>query len=357
MSAVQTAAIDERKLNDFLGRVVGDLGAAMNAALVVIGDRLGLYKALVAAGPVTSAELAERTGTHERYLREWLAAQAAGDYLHYDPVTARYSLPPEQAAALADESSPAFAPGGFHIVEAAMQARERMTENFRTGGGIAWDDHAACLFEGAERFFRPGYRDHLVDSWIPALEGVKAKLERGAKVADVGCGQGASTILMAQAFPASRFIGFDAQAESVRRAQRHAQAAGVADRVSFEVARSSDYSGTGYDLVTRFDSLHGMDRPTESARHVRRTLAADGTWMIVEPLAGDRVEENLNPVGRVYYAASTMLCVPNALAQQGLALGAQAGPARLRHLAVEGGFSRFRCVSATPFQMVLEVRP
>ena len=345
-AAAINEGIDEGKLSDFLGCVVADLGAAMSAALVVLGDQLGLYKAMAGAGAITSAQLALKTGTHERYVREWLNAQAAGGYVSYDPVEQRYTLPREQAAALADESNPAFVPGSFRVVEAVLRARERMSENFRTGAGMEWGGQAPCLFEG-----------RLIPGWIAALEGVKAKLERGAKVADVGCGQGRSTILMAQAFPASRFIGFDTRASAVQIARQRACSAGLDERVSFEVARATEYPGTGYDLVAHFDSLHHTRRPTQTARHVRRTLGPDGTWMIVEPYASDRVEENLNPLGRVYYAASTMLCVPDSMAHQGMALGAQAGQARLRHLAVEGGFSRFRCAATTPFNMVLEARP
>jgi SAM-dependent methyltransferase len=352
-----TTNIDQEKLNTFLGRVVGDMGAAMSAVLVVIGDKLGLFKAMAGAGPLTSGELAKKTGTHERYVREWLSAQAAGGYVSYDAATARFTLPPEQAFALADEGSPAFVPGFFHVIEAGVKAEERMTDNFRTGKGMPWGEHAACLFEGTERFFRPGYAANLTGSWLPALDGVEGKLKRGAKVADVGCGLGASTILMAKAFPASKFFGFDIHAGSIELARTRAAQAGVADRVAFEVAASTDYPGSGYDLVAHFDCLHDMGDPIAAARYVRQTLAADGTWMVVEPFAGEKLEDNLHPLGRVFYAASTMLCVPNSMAGEGVALGAQAGEGRLRRVALEGGFTRFRRAAETPFNLVLEARP
>ncbi len=351
-------SIDEKKLNDFLGKVVGDVGAAMSAALVVIGDKLGLYKAMVEAGPVTPADLARRTGTAERYVREWLNAQAAGGYVAYDAASGRFSLPPEQAFALADDASPASVPGLFHVTAAMWHGEERMTDTFRSGGGVAWGEQHACLFEGTERFFRAGYIGNLVSAWLPALDGVTSKLARGARVADVGCGLGASTILMAKAFPASLFVGFDSHQESIALARDRARRAGVADRVTFEVARSTDYPGKDYDLVAHFDCLHDMEDPVGAARHVRQTIAADGTWMIVEPFASDRPEANHNPVGRVFYSASTLLCVPHSLAHGGPALGAQAGEARLREVVVGGGgFTRFRRATETPFNIVLEARP
>ncbi|MBV9946434.1 MAG: class I SAM-dependent methyltransferase, partial [Myxococcales bacterium] len=326
--------IDDGKLNDFLGKVVSDVGAAMSAALVVIGDKLGLYKAMAAAGPVTARELAKTTGTTERYVREWLDAQAAGGYVTYDPATERYVLPPEQAVALADETSPASVPGLFQVTAAMWHGEEKMTENFRTGRGLEWGAQHPCLFEGTERFFRSGYIGNLVGSWIPALEGVRPKLEDGAEVADVGCGLGASTILMARAFPRSRFHGFDSHVKSIELARERARQAGVADRVAFEVAKSTDFPGSDYDLVAHFDCLHDMEDPVGAAKHVRRAIARDGTWMIVEPFAADRREQNHNPVGRVFYSASTLLCVPHSLAQHGPALGAQAGEARLREVVV-----------------------
>ncbi len=351
-------AIDEAKLNDFMGKVVGDVGAAMSAALVVIGDRLGLYKAMAARGAVTPSELAGATGTSERYVREWLNAQAAGGYVAYDAKSGRYLLPPEQAFALAEDLSPASCPGVFMVARAMWDSIDRATENFRSGAGLAWGEQHPCLFEGTERFFRAGYIGNLLASWIPALDGVPAKLEAGARVADVGCGLGASTILMAKAFPRSRFWGFDSHEGSIALARKRASDAGVADRVSFAVASSTDYPGDGYDLVAHFDCLHDMEDPAGAARHTRRTIAADGTWMIVEPFAGDRPEENHNAVGRVFYSASTMLCVPHSLAHGGPALGAQAGEARLRSVVVEGGgFTRFRRATQTPFNLVLEARP
>jgi 2-polyprenyl-3-methyl-5-hydroxy-6-metoxy-1,4-benzoquinol methylase len=353
----QTGAIDEAKLNAFMGKVIADFGASASAVLVVIGDKLGLYKAMAGAGPLTPAELAKKTDTNERYVREWLNANAAGGYVAYDATSARYTLPPEQAMALADESSPAFIPGFYSVVEAMMRAEERIRDSFRTGAGMAWGEHAHCLFEGTERFFRPGYVANLTTSWLPALDGAVAKLEAGGNVADVGCGLGASTIIMAKAYPRARFVGFDVHPESIALARKRAAEAGVADRVTFEVARSTDYSGSGYDLVAHFDCLHDMGDPVGAARHVRRTLAPDGIWMIVEPFAGDKVEDNLNPVGRIFYSASTMLCVPSSLSEHGPALGAQAGEARLRGVVTEGGFTRFRRATETPFNLILEARP
>jgi 2-polyprenyl-3-methyl-5-hydroxy-6-metoxy-1,4-benzoquinol methylase len=356
---MNTQAIDQDRLQAFLGHVVGDLGAAMGATLVLLGDQLGLYKALAEAGPLTPAALAKHTGTHERYVREWLCAQAAGGYVTYEPAGGLFSLSPEQASALADDSSPAFVPGGFQIVEAILQAKNRALENFRTGAGMGWGDHAGCLFEGTERFFRSAYLGNLTTSWIPSLEGMAGKLEAGAKVADVGCGLGASTILMAKTYPKSRFVGFDAHEASIALARKRASAAGVSDRVTFEVARATDFPGTGYDFVAHFDCLHDMGDPVGAARHVRRTLAPEGLWMVVEPFALDRIEDNLNPVGRVYYSASTMLCVPASVADGGpqLALGAQAGESKLREVVRQGGFTRFRRANATPFNLIFEARP
>jgi SAM-dependent methyltransferase len=353
-----TTKIDEKKLNEFMGRAVGDIGSAISAALVLIGDQLGLYKAMAVSGPVTPGELATRTETTERYVREWLNNQAAGGYVTYDPASKRYTLPPEQAMALADETSPAFIPGAFQIAAAAMRAEPRIANAFRTGGGLEWSDQDPILFEGTERFFRPGYIGNLTTAWIPALDGVEAKLKRGARVADVGCGHGASTILMARTYTQSQFVGFDYHPASIETARRRAREAGVADRVRFEVARAQDFPGKDFDLVACFDCLHDMADPVGAARHVRDALAPDGTWLLVEPFASDRVEENLNPVGRVFYGASTVFCVPCSLAGHGPALGAQAGEARLRQIVAEqGGFSRFRRATETPFNLVLEARP
>jgi len=323
-----------------------------------MGDRLGWYRAMAGAGPLTSGELAERTGTAERYVREWLNAQAAGGYVAYEAGSGRYTLPPEQAVALTDEDSPAYLPGFFQIALGSVTDSPRITEAARSGAGVGWHDHVHDVHEGCERFFRPGYNANLVSAWLPALDGVVDKLERGGSVADVGCGHGASTIVMAQAFPNSRFHGSDYHDGSIATARERAQAAGVADRVRFDTAPAAAYAGDGYDLVTMFDCLHDMGDPVGAARHVRSTLADDGTWMIVEPAAGDRVEDNLNPVGRAYYSFSTLLCTPASLSQEvGLALGAQAGEARIREVVERGGFTRFRRVAETPFNLVFEARP
>ncbi len=351
-------SIDETKLNAFMGKIVGDLGVTMSAALLVLGDRLGLYKAMAALGPVTPAELSKRTETTERYVREWLNAQAASGYVVYEAKTGRYTLPPEQAFALSDDDSPASVAGSFHIARAMWSAIDKMEENFRTGGGLEWGHQHPCLFEGTERFFRAGYIGNLMSSWIPALDGVQAKLEAGAKVADVGCGCGASTILMAKAFPKSTFHGFDYHQGSIDIATKRAKEAGVSDRVTFAVGTSTAYPGTNYDLVAHFDCLHDMEDPAAAAKHTRTTLAKDGTWLIVEPFASDDVEKNHNPVGRIFYSASTMLCVPHSLAHRGAGLGAQAGEAKLREVVVaQGGFTRFRRATETPFNLVLEARP
>ena len=350
--------IDQEKLHALLGRAIGDFGGTFHAALVVTGDRLGLYKALAAAGPLTPAELAASTGTAERYVREWLNAQAAGGYVDYDSSTGRYGLSPEQALLLADETSPVFFVGGFESATAAVRIEPQLVEAFRTGAGVGWHEHADGLFSGTERFFRSGYAANLVSSWIPALDGVEAKLQAGASVADVGCGHGASTILLAQAYPRSTFVGYDYHGPSVQTAKARAAAAGVADRVRFEVAQATDYAGRGFDLVTMFDCLHDLGNPAGAAAHVRRTLAEDGTWMIVEPNAGDRVEDNLTPIGRAFYAASTLICTPNALAQEtGVALGAQAGERRIRDVVCGAGFSDFRRAAQTPFNLIFEARP
>ena len=349
--------LDQARIDAFGDQVVADAGATLGAIGVVIGDRLGLWKAMARSGAVTAADLAARTATHPRYVREWLGAQAAAGYVTYDPGSGRYALPAEHAAVLADEDGSAFLAGLFEVAAACWAAADKTTQGFRTGHGIAWGHQHPCLFQGAERFTRARYRAHLVSAWIPALEGVLPRLHAGARVADVGCGAGAATILLAQAFPASRFFGFDAHAGSIELAEKRAQAAGVGDRVTFAVADATRYPGDGYDLVAHFDCLHELPDPEAAARQVRRTLAEGGAWMIVEPLSGDRPEESHTPVGRLYYAASTVLCVPHALATGGAALGAQAGPARLGAVAEAGGFSRVRRVAETPFHLVLEARP
>lgn len=350
--------IDEARLERFLGTVVAEVGAAFNAALVRIGDKLGLYRAMAGAGPLSVQELARRTGTAERYLREWLAAQAAGGFVDYHPDSGCYELAPEQALVLADEESPVFALGHFEAASAMLADEPKLTEAFRSGEGVGWHEHDERLFEATERAFRPLYRGHLTTSWIPALEGVQAKLQTGARVADIGCGRGASSILMAEAYPQSTFVGFDYHPASIEAARRSAAEAGVADRVSFEVAGAKEYPGSGYDLVCFFDALHDMGDPVGACAHVLETLAPDGTLMLVEPRGGDRLEDNLNPVGRLFYCASTMFCTPASLNQDvGLALGAQAGEARLREVVSEAGFSRFRRATETPFNLVLEARP
>ncbi|HEX8738825.1 MAG TPA: class I SAM-dependent methyltransferase [Casimicrobiaceae bacterium] len=350
-------AVNMDKLNEFIGRFVGDLGATVHAGMVVLGDRLGLYKAL-AGRPMTPAELAKATATDERYVREWLSSQAAGGYVNYDAASRRFSLDEEQAMALAVEDSPAYIPGAFELALGSLKAVPRMAEAFRSGNGMGWHEHDADVFHGCERFFRPGYAANLVSAWIPALDGVAKRLESGARVADVGCGLGASTILMAKAYPRSEFVGFDYHDASIAAARRAAERAGVADRARFDVARAKDFPGSQYDFVAVFDCLHDMGDPIGAATHVRRALSPDGTWMIVEPFANDRLEDNLNPVGRVYYSFSTLLCTPCSRSQEvGLCLGAQAGERRLREVVTAGGFSRFRRATQTPFNLVFEARP
>ena len=354
----QPVEIDGDKLQAFVFRAVDEVGATLNAALVVMGDKLGLYRALAGAGALSPAELAARTGTAERYVREWLNAQAAGGYVAYDPDSGRYTLPPEQTVALTDPDSPAFLPGFFQLALGSVIDSPKIVEAARSGDGFGWHEHVHDVHDGCERFFRPGYNASLIPAWLPALDGVVDKLEHGARVADVGCGHGSSTILMAQAFPNSTFVGTDYHDGSIETARLRAEEAGVADRVHFHVAPAAAYSGSKYDLVTMFDCLHDMGDPVGAARHVRETLEPDGTWMIVEPNAGDRVEENLNPVGRAYYAFSTLLCTPASLSQDvGLALGAQAGEARICDVVTTGGFTSFRRAAETPFNLVFEARP
>jgi SAM-dependent methyltransferase len=357
MSTPAAQPLNEAKLHDFVMKAVVEMGAAMNSALIIIGDKLGLYKAMAGAGPLTSAELAAKTGTAERYVREWLAAQAAGGLVTYDAATGSYTLPPEQAFALADEMSPVFLPGAYYIISACLKDEAKITAAFRSGNGVGWHEHDSCLFVGTERFFRPNYRAHLIDEWIPALGGVEVKLKAGARVADVGCGLGTSTILMAQAYPKSSFVGFDYHPESIELAQEAARKAGVSERVKFEVAKAKEYPGKDYDFVAFFDCLHDMGDPEGAARHVRETLAANGTWMIVEPFANDKLEDNLNPIGRVFYSASTMLCTPASLSQEvGLGLGAQAGQGRLTKVLNKAGFTQVRRAAETPFNIVLEAK-
>jgi 2-polyprenyl-3-methyl-5-hydroxy-6-metoxy-1,4-benzoquinol methylase len=354
----QPVEIDGEKLQQFVFRAVDEVGATLNAALVVMGDRLGLYRALAGTGGLSAAELAVRTGTAERYVREWLNAQAAGGYVAYDAGSGRYALPPEQTVALTDPDSPAYLPGFFQLAVGSVLDSPKIVDAARHGHGVGWHEHAHDVHEGCERFFRPGYNAHLISEWLPALTGVPEKLERGARVADIGCGHGASTILMAQAFPNSTFVGSDYHEGSIATARQRAQEAGVADRVRFETAPAAAYSGGGYDLVTMFDCLHDMGDPVGAARHVHDTIKSDGTWMIVEPNAGDEIEENINPIGRAFYGFSTLLCTPASLSQEiGLALGAQAGQARIGEVVKDGGFTRFRRAAETPFNLVLEARP
>jgi SAM-dependent methyltransferase len=354
----EQVAVDPEKLNAFMGKMVGDMGAAISGSLVILGDRLGLYTALRDHGPATSIELADATGLNERLIREWLAAQAAAEYIVYEAVTGRFSLSPEQAMVFADEESPAFMAGGFQLLAAAYKDEPKVAKAFQSGLGLGWHEHDVCLFRGTERFFRPGYNANLVSNWIPALDGVEARLKAGARVADVGCGHGASTILMAQAYPSSRFTGFDYHAPSIDRAREAAATAGVSDRIDFQVASAQNYPGEGYDLVCIFDALHDMGDPVGAAAHIRRSLAPDGTWLLVEPFAHDDLTDNLNPVGRMMYSASTMICTPASQSQEvGLALGAQAGEGRLRRVVEDAGFTRFRRATETPFNLVLEVRP
>ncbi|MDZ5623551.1 class I SAM-dependent methyltransferase [Nocardioides sp. HM23] len=350
--------INEDKLNEFVGRFAGDLGAVLHAATVLVGDRLGLYVAMGDSQPVTAAQLAERTGYPERYLAEWLSAQAASGYAEYDPATQEFRLTEEQAFALTSPDNPLFAPGGLQVAASTIIDVDLIAEAFRSGRGVAWGEHNHNLFDGTDRFFRPNYIGNLVDAWLPALDGVVAELETGGRIADVGCGYGSSTILMAKAFPNATLVGSDVHAPSIEAARKAAADAGVGERCKFEVADAHSYSGSGYDLVTFFDCLHDMGDPVGVAGHVRSTLADNGTWLLVEPNAADRLEDNLNPVGRIFYSASTMICVPNSHSQEvGLALGAQAGEARTREVTEQGGFTRFRRAAETPFNLVYEVRP
>ena len=357
MSTTEVPAIDMTKLNTFIGQFVTDFGAAAHAGMVVIGEKLGLYKTL-AVSPMTSVQLAAKTQTDERYVREWLSSQAAGGYITYDAKADKFSLSEEQAFTLANEDSPAYLPGAFELALGALAAVPRITEAFRSGDGVGWHEHADGVFHGCEKFFRPGYAANLVGSWIPALSDVQQKLEAGARVADVGCGKGASTILMAKAFPKSCFFGFDYHDKSIEGAREAAKRNGVADRVTFEVAKAKEFPGRDYDFVAVFDCLHDMGDPIGAAAHVRQSLAKDGTWMVVEPFANDELKDNLNPVGRVYYSFSTLLCTPCSRSQEvGLCLGAQAGEARIREVVSSAGFKRFRRATETPFNIVYEARP
>src|SRR5580704_15969076 len=350
--------IDEGKLNVFIGQMLGDLGGASSVAMVRLGGSLGLYETLYAGGPMTSAELAKAAKVHERYLREWLAHQAASNYLAYDATTKTFSLPPEQAMVFVNEESPVYMMGGFDVMTALLDNQPKVQAAFKSGGGVAWGEQAGCMFCAVARFFRPGYHSNLVSAWLPSLTGVVEKLERGAIVADVGCGHGWSTVEMAKAFPKSQFIGYDFHPDSIRDATTHAETHGVSRNARFEVGLAKNYPGNNFDLVTCFDCLHDMGDPAGAAAHIRQSLKADGTWMIVEPIAGDTLQQNLNPIGRLFYAGSTMICLPTSRAQEvGASLGAQAGEAKLREVIEKGGFSSVRRAAETPFNMILEARP
>lgn len=352
-----TMTVDEETLQAFVGKAVEEFGAIVSAALVVIGDKLGLYQAMAGAGPLTPGELAARTGTDERYVHPWLVNQAAGGYVAHDPATGRYWLPPEQAVALTDETSPFYVGGGFQVLTAAMKAEPRIAAAFKTGAGLAWGEHDPGLFQGTERFFRPGYEANLVQSWIPALDGLEEKLRAGATVADVGCGHGVHTLIMAEAYPKSRFFGFDSHPPSIVRAREMAAEAGLADRAVFAVASATDFPGSSYDLIAYFDCLHDMGDPDGALRHARQALKPDGHVLIVEPMAGERDADNFTPVGRIYSAASVLICTPNAIATGGEALGTIASERSLREVAAAGGFTRFRRATETPFNRIFEARP
>lgn len=351
------ASVNPEKLDAFMGKMVGDMSAAMSGPLVIIGAKLGIYRALADAGPLTSQELADRTGLRERYLREWLAAQAASGFVDYDAEANQFSMSPEQAMALADEDSPVYVASAFELIASCYIDEPKITEAFQTGQGVGWHEHHECLFRGTERFFRTSYRASLLADWLPALDGVVEKLDAGARVADVGCGHGAATLLMADAFPNSRFTGYDYHAASIEKARGRAGEAGDRRNVDFAVASGKEVPDEAFDLVACFDCLHDMGDPTGVARRVREVMKPDGTFLIVEPFAHDDLIDNLNPVGRMYYSASTMICTPGSLAQEvGLGLGAQAGAARLTKVLSEAGFSRVRTAAQTPFNMVLEAR-
>ncbi len=349
--------IDETRFQAFLHQVVVDLAASVSGVMTAIGHKLGLYKAMAAAGPMTAHELAAKTGAHERYVQEWLNNQAAGGYVNYDPARQTYILPDEHAMVLADPDSPAFIPPAFEVTASLWLDEEKVLNAFRTGNGVGWHEHHPRLFFGTEAFFRSGYKANLTTRWIPALNGVEEKLKAGGKVADVGCGHGASTIVMAQAYPSSSFVGFDYHPASIQTARQRADEAGVGERVTFQVATAKEYPGADYDLICFMDCLHDMGDPVGAAKHARQALAENGAVLLVEPFAGDDVQSNLNPVGRLYYAASTAICAPNSRAQEvGLALGAQAGEDRLREIMRDAGFGRFRRAAETPFNLVLEAR-
>jgi SAM-dependent methyltransferase len=355
---VQTNPPDPAKLEQFMHKMVGDMAAAMSGSLVITGVKLGLYGKLAEIGPSTSQVLADRLSLDERYVREWLSAQAASGFVDYDAQSSRFSMNAEQAMALANEDSPVYVAPAFELIASGYIDEPKITDAFQSGAGVGWHEHHECLFRGCEKFFRPGYRANLVSAWLPALDGVIEKLEHGARVADIGCGAGASTILMAQAFPNSEFVGIDYHDKSIERAREAAGEAGNPPNLRFETVKAKEAPGKDFDLVCVFDCLHDMGDPIGAAGHVREMLKPDGTFMIVEPMAGDSLAENLNPVGRMYYSASTMICTPGSKAQEvGLALGAQAGEARLRDVLGEAGFTRVRRAAETPFNLVIEAKP
>ena len=355
-TSVQTKEINEDKMNQFLGKVIGDFGASLSSALVYIGQKLGLYKTMAAVGPTTPAELAQHTNTNARYVREWLINQAAGGYVEYDAESGRYSLSPEQAVALTEELSPFYVGGGFFVIKAMTHAVSRIEDHFRNGGGMLWGEHDPDLFIGTERFFRPGYSAHLVATWIPALTGIEEKLKAGGKVADVGCGHGASTIIMARAYPNSQFWAFDNHEASINHAREAAKAAGVSDRVNFEVVNAQNIPNNGYDMIAFFDCLHDMGDPVGACRRAAEVLAGEGSALIVEPMAGNTVEENFNPIGRTFAGASTLCCTSNSMALNGPALGAVAPESTIREAVLAGGFKQFRRATETPFNRVFEAR-
>jgi SAM-dependent methyltransferase len=355
-TSVQSREINEDKMHQFVGKVIGDFGASLSSALVYIGQKLGLYKAMAAAGPLTAAELAQQTSTNERYVREWLINQAAGGYAEYSPETGRYSLSPEQAVALTEESSPFYVGGGFFVVKAMTQAVERIESHFRDGSGMLWGEHHPDLFIGTERFFRPGYSAHLIATWIPALTGIEEKLKAGGKVADVGCGHGASTIIMAKAYPNSQFWAFDNHEASIAHAREAAEAAGVSDRVQFEVANAQNLPDRQYDMIAFFDCLHDMGDPIGACKRAAEVLGPNGSALIVEPMAGNTVEENFNPIGRTFAGASTLCCTSNSMALNGPALGAVATEEAIRNVVLAGGFTQFRRATETPFNRIFEAR-
>lgn len=354
----ESSKIDQAKLDAFLMKFVGDFGATLHASTVLIGEKLGLYRTLAESRGLSPTELATKTHTNDRYVKEWLSAQAAAGYVIYDHKAGKYSMTPEQAFTLADENSPAYLPGAFYVASAMFRDEPKLTEAFRTGKGVGWHEHSPDLFLGTEKFFRPAYAGNLVKTWLPALDGMIEKLENGALVGDVGCGAGASTILMAQAFPKSKFVGYDYHKPSIEKAEKMAKSAGVAKNTTFEVARAQDFPKKGFDLVAFFDCLHDMGDPVGAAKHVRQSLKPDGSWMIVEPFANEKLEDNYNPVGRIFFSASTMICTPASKAQEvGLAIGAQASDSKLRDIVMSGGFKSFKRATETPFNRVFEAKP